>query len=85
MSIEIGDIQLEDCALLVPLSGIKDMVFRRIIRRYGAALVFSEIVVESRTAVWFPRERVEDPDAMAVMIMIAGTFDDNRVEQALTA
>ena len=43
-SITIGPIRLEGRALLAPMSGISDLAMRRIARRFGAALVFSEMV-----------------------------------------
>ena len=42
--IEIGPIQLDGRALLAPMSGVSDLAMRRIARRFGAALVFSEMV-----------------------------------------
>ncbi|MBT6512778.1 MAG: tRNA dihydrouridine synthase DusB [Alphaproteobacteria bacterium] len=47
MTIQLGNITLENRALLAPLSGITDVAFRRIARRLGAGLVFSEMVVGS--------------------------------------
>jgi tRNA-dihydrouridine synthase B len=43
-TIAIGRIRLEGRALLAPMSGISDLAMRRIARRFGAALVFSEMV-----------------------------------------
>jgi tRNA-dihydrouridine synthase B len=42
--IAIGPIGLEGRALLAPMSGVSDLAMRRIARRFGAALVFSEMV-----------------------------------------
>ena len=43
-NIAIGPIRLEGRALLAPMSGVSDLAMRRIARRFGAALVFSEMV-----------------------------------------
>src|SRR5271154_3535373 len=43
-TVKIGSIRLEGRALLAPMSGISDLAMRRIARRFGAALVFSEMV-----------------------------------------
>jgi tRNA-dihydrouridine synthase B len=43
-TIVIGPIRLEGRALLAPMSGVSDLAMRRIARRFGAALVFSEMV-----------------------------------------
>ena len=40
----IGPLRLEGRALLAPMSGVSDLAMRRIARRFGAALVFSEMV-----------------------------------------
>ena len=43
-NIAIGPIRLEGRALLAPMSGLSDLAMRRIARRFGAPLVFSEMV-----------------------------------------
>jgi tRNA-dihydrouridine synthase B len=43
-AITIGPIRLEGRALLAPMSGVTDLAMRRIARRFGAALVLSEMV-----------------------------------------
>jgi nifR3 family TIM-barrel protein len=43
-AIAIGPIRLEGRALLAPMSGLTDLAMRRIARRFGAGLVFSEMV-----------------------------------------
>ena len=40
----IGDVVVDGRAILAPLSGITDLGFRRIARRFGAGLVLSEMV-----------------------------------------
>jgi len=40
----VGGVHIESRAVLAPLSGVTDVVFRRIARRLGAALVVSEMV-----------------------------------------
>ena len=42
--IAIGPVLLEGPAMLAPMSGVSDLAMRRIARRFGAALVFSEMV-----------------------------------------
>jgi tRNA-dihydrouridine synthase B len=43
-SLTIGPIRLEGKVLLAPMSGVSDLAMRRIARRFGASLVFSEMV-----------------------------------------
>jgi tRNA-dihydrouridine synthase B len=42
--ISVGQIQLDGRAMLAPMSGVSDLAMRRIARRFGAALVFTEMV-----------------------------------------
>ncbi len=44
MSISIGPVALQDPVVLAPMSGVSDRPFRRIVRRYGAGLVVSEMI-----------------------------------------
>jgi tRNA-dihydrouridine synthase B len=42
--IALGPLVLDGVAMLAPMSGVSDLAMRRIARRFGAALVFSEMV-----------------------------------------
>lgn len=44
MSVEIGDIVVEDPVFLAPMSGVSDLPFRKLVKSYGAGLVFSEMI-----------------------------------------
>ena len=44
MSIRVGDIALRQPVLLAPMAGITDLPFRRLVARFGAGLVVSEMV-----------------------------------------
>lgn len=50
MGIRIGELTLDAPVLLAPMSGVTDLPFRRLVRSFGAGLVFSEMVA-SRTMV----------------------------------
>jgi len=43
-TLKIGDVSLVGKFLLAPMSGVTNSIFRRIVRRHGAALVFSEAI-----------------------------------------
>jgi tRNA-dihydrouridine synthase B len=43
-TIVLGPVVLDGIAMLAPMSGVSDLAMRRIARRFGAALVFSEMV-----------------------------------------
>ncbi|MEC9454722.1 MAG: tRNA-dihydrouridine synthase, partial [Pseudomonadota bacterium] len=42
--LEIGPLRLADPVLLAPMSGVTDMPFRRLVKRFGAGLVVSEMI-----------------------------------------
>jgi tRNA-dihydrouridine synthase B len=44
VSFSIGAIRIEDPVFLAPMSGVTDLPFRRLVKRYGAGLVFSEMI-----------------------------------------
>jgi len=44
MSIAIGPVVLESPVILAPMSGVTDMPFRRLVKRFGAGLVVSEMI-----------------------------------------
>jgi tRNA-dihydrouridine synthase B len=44
MSIRIGPITLSDPVILAPMSGVTDLPFRRLVKRWGAPLVVSEMI-----------------------------------------
>lgn len=43
-TLKVGDVSLQGKFLLAPMSGVTNSIFRRIVRKYGAALVFSEAI-----------------------------------------
>src|ERR1022692_2143925 len=43
--LRIGPLLLDGCAVLAPMSGVTDLGMRRCARRFGAALVVTEMVV----------------------------------------
>ncbi len=44
MSFNIGPIEITDPVFLAPMSGVTDQPFRRIVKGFGAGLVFSEMI-----------------------------------------
>lgn len=44
MSLSIGPLTITDPVFLAPMSGVSDLPFRRMVKRYGAGLVFSEMI-----------------------------------------
>ena len=44
MSIQIGNIKLENNVILAPMSGVSDMPFRVLVKKMRAGLVISEMI-----------------------------------------
>ena len=44
MSFSLGTVKIDDAVFLAPMTGVTDLPFRRIVKRYGAGLVFSEMI-----------------------------------------
>src|SRR5258708_22491255 len=44
MSTRIGTIGLDDPVILAPVAGVRDLPFRRLVKRHGAGLVVSEMI-----------------------------------------
>jgi tRNA-dihydrouridine synthase B len=44
MTITIGNIRVEDPVWLAPMTGVSDLPFRRLVKRFGAGMVVSEMI-----------------------------------------
>ncbi|NVJ99111.1 MAG: tRNA dihydrouridine synthase DusB [Alphaproteobacteria bacterium] len=44
MALNIGPVEIKDPVILAPMSGVTDLPFRRLVKRYGAGLVVSEMI-----------------------------------------
>ncbi|SDD74266.1 tRNA dihydrouridine synthase DusB [Rhodospira trueperi] len=63
MSLLIGSVRLDSRVVLAPMSGITDASFRRLARRFGCALAFSEMIASGRVATRHDETlRMGDPD-----------------------
>jgi tRNA-dihydrouridine synthase B len=66
MGISIGGVALQDPVILAPMSGVSDMPFRRLVKRYGAGLVVSEMIAseamirESRKSLLMAQNSAEE-------------------------
>src|SRR6476619_1373160 len=47
LPVDIGSIRIEDPVILAPMSGVTDMPFRQMVKRDGAGLVVSEMIVSA--------------------------------------
>jgi tRNA-dihydrouridine synthase B len=85
MTIQIGNITLENNVLLAPLSGISDLPFRRLVKSFGAGLVVSEMIA-SRAMIMETRESLlkakNTPEEFPMAVQIAGCEPDVMAEAA---
>ena len=44
MAISIDNIQLSSSVILAPMSGVTDLPYHKLVKKYGAGLVISEMV-----------------------------------------
>ncbi len=76
--IRLGDIALEPAVFLAPLAGITDLPFRRLVARYGAGLVVSEMVASGELLTEKPSVRAKArtdlglADGAATSVQLAG-------------
>ncbi|MDB5682475.1 MAG: tRNA-dihydrouridine synthase [Sphingomonas bacterium] len=72
--IQIGPVRIDDPVILAPMTGVTDMPFRRMVRRYGSGLNVTEMVASQaairetrqslQKAAWHP---VEEPVSMQLV------------------
>jgi len=74
-AIRVGDLEITAPVLLAPMSGITDLVFRRLAQRFGAGLVVTEMVA-SREMVCGDKESLRrmsgDPELTPHVVQLAG-------------
>src|SRR5689334_21128184 len=73
-SLRIGDLDLSNCVILAPMSGVTDAPFRRLAVRLGAGLVVSEMAACAALARARPdvRLRIEAQGVGLHVVQIAG-------------
>lgn len=81
----IGNIELEHGICLAPLAGVTDSPFRQLCKKYGAELVFSEMI--SAKALCYGDKKTHkltriDPDERPIAIQIFGSDPDIMGEAA---
>jgi tRNA-dihydrouridine synthase B len=75
MSIHIGPIQIDAPVVLAPLSGISDLPFRKLVKRFGAGLVVSEMIA-SQAMIRATRQSLlmarSEPEEFPMAVQLAG-------------
>lgn len=85
MSISIENIKLDNNVLLAPMSGVSDGPFRKLVKRFGAAMVFSEMIA-SRAMILETRQSIQkagdSSEEYPMAIQLAGCEPDVMAEAA---
>jgi tRNA-dihydrouridine synthase B len=85
MTIHIGPIRLDSPVILAPMSGVTDMPFRRLVKRWGAGLVVSEMIASKamvRAARKTLRMSSACPEEHPMAVQLAGCEPDVMAEAA---
>jgi tRNA-dihydrouridine synthase B len=85
MTIQIGPITLDNPVILAPMSGVSDMPYRRMAKRYGAGLVISEMIA-SRAMIYANRRTQKmasnSADEFPMAVQLAGCEPELMAEAA---
>ena len=83
--ISIGPVQIASPVILAPMTGVTDLPFRRIVKRYGAGLTVSEMIA-SQAMIRETRQSLQkalwDPAEEPVSLQLAGCEPDVMAEAA---
>ncbi|HYD11790.1 MAG TPA: tRNA dihydrouridine synthase DusB [Allosphingosinicella sp.] len=83
--IQIGPVRIETPVILAPMTGVTDMPFRRIVKRYGAGLTVTEMIA-SQAAIRETRQSLQkmawDPSEEPVSMQLAGCSPGEMAEAA---
>jgi len=85
MPLTIGNVTLDNNIVLAPMSGVTDMPFRRLVKRYGVGLVVSEMIA-SKAMVYAARKTMKMSSNCAeeqpMAVQLAGCEPDVVAEAA---
>src|SRR5436305_3146754 len=83
--IRIGPVRIETPVILAPMTGVTDMPFRRVVKRYGAGLTVTEMIA-SQAAIRETRQSLQkaawDPIEDPVSMQLAGCTPAEMAEAA---
>ncbi len=83
--ISVGPVRIDTPVILAPMTGVTDMPFRRIVKRYGAGLTVTEMIA-SQAAIRETRQSLQkmawDPSEEPVSMQLAGCSPREMAEAA---
>ena len=83
--IEIGPVTVTDPVILAPMTGVTDVPFRKIVKRYGAGLTVSEMIASEamiRETKQSLQKSTWDPSEEPVSLQLAGCEPERMAEAA---
>ncbi len=86
MALKIQNIELSSNVILAPMSGVTDLPFRKLVKKFGVGLVISEMVA-SRAMIMETRQSMNkcaimSDDATSACVQLAGCEPDVMAEAA---
>ncbi|WP_374763887.1 tRNA dihydrouridine synthase DusB [Yunchengibacter salinarum] len=85
MALSIGPVEIKDPVFLAPMSGVTDLPFRRLVKRFGAGLVVSEMIA-SEAMIRENRKTLKmasnTPDEFPMSVQLAGCEASKMYEAA---
>ncbi len=83
--IHIGPVRIDTPVILAPMTGVTDLPFRRVVKRYGAGLTVSEMIA-SQAMIRETRQSLQkslwDPSEQPVSLQLAGCEPEVMAEAA---
>jgi tRNA-dihydrouridine synthase B len=83
--IQVGSVTIDNPVILAPMTGVTDMPFRRIVRRYGSGLNVTEMIA-SQAAIRETRQSLQkaawDPVEEPISLQLAGCTPHEMAEAA---
>jgi len=83
--IHVGPVTIDNAVILAPMTGVTDMPFRRIVRRYGSGLNVTEMIA-SQAAIRETRQSLQkaawDPAEEPISLQLAGCTPHEMAEAA---
>ena len=83
--ISVGPVRIDAPVILAPMTGVTDLPFRKIVKRYGAGLTVSEMIA-SQAMIRETRQSLQkalwDPSEEPVSLQLAGCAPDEMAEAA---
>lgn len=85
MALHIGPVEVKDPVLLAPMTGVSDLPFRRLAKRFGAGMVVSEMIASRAMILETERSwqmAAHEPEEYPMAVQLAGCEPDVMGEAA---